>query len=130
MKDHHLLYQGCHPGPNIEYLDLYLSNYWVRLFGTSICKGRSSNRICLLTCLAICAIHLELIRSLSDEHFLQWLRRGRRETIISDNIAQFKLVKTVVDEQWRQIALHDKVVTYLSSNGIKWHFTTALAPWK
>ena len=57
-------------------------------------------------------------------------RRGRPETIISDNAAEFKLVKTVIDEQWRQIALHEEVVTYLSSNGIKWQFTTALAPWK
>ena len=57
-------------------------------------------------------------------------RRGRPETIISDNAAQFKLVKTVVDEQWRQIALHDDVVTYLSNNGMKWQFTTALTPWQ
>jgi len=42
--------------------------------------------------------------------------------IISDNAAQFKLV---IDEQWRQIALHEDVVTY---NGIKWQFTMALAP--
>ena len=91
--------------------------------------------IYLFTCLAIRAIHLEWVRSLSGEHFLQCLRRfmarrGRPETIISDNAAQFKLVKTVIDEQWRQIALHDEVVTYLSSNGIKWQFTTALAPWQ
>jgi len=91
--------------------------------------------ICLFTCLAICAIHLEWVRSLSGENFLQCLRRfvarrGRPETIISDNAAQFKLVKTVVDEQWRQIALHDDVVTYLSNNGMKWQFTTALTPWQ
>jgi len=65
--------------------------------------------ICLFTCLAIRAIHLEWVRNLSGEHFLHYLRRfvarrGRPETIISDNAAQFKLVKTVVDEQWRQIA--------------------------
>ena len=89
--------------------------------------------ICLFTCLAIHAIHLEWIRSLSGENFLQCLRRfmarrGRPETIISDNAAQFKLVKTVIDEQWRQIALHDEVVTCLSSNGIKWQpkLTTVL----
>jgi len=56
-------------------------------------------------------------------------RRGRPETIISDNAAQFKLLKTVIDEQWRQIALHDEVVTYLASNRIRWQITTALAPW-
>jgi len=39
-------------------------------------------------------------------------RKKKPETIISDNAAQFKLMKTVVDEQGRQIALHDNVVTY------------------
>ena len=57
-------------------------------------------------------------------------RRGRPDAIISDNAAHFKSVKTVVDEQWRQIALHDDVVTYLLNNGMKWQFTTALAPWQ
>ena len=36
----------------------------------------------------------------------------------------------MIDEQWRQIALHEDVVTYLSGNGIKWQFTMALAPWQ
>ena len=62
--------------------------------------------ICLFTCLAIRAVHLEWVRSLSAEHFLLCLRRfmarrGRPELIISDNAAQFKLVKTAIDEQWR-----------------------------
>ena len=91
--------------------------------------------ICLFTCLAIRAVHLEWVRSLSAEHFLLCLRRfiarrGRLELIISDNAAQFKLVKTVIDEQWRQLTLDENLVSYLSNNGIKWKFTTALAPWQ
>jgi len=91
--------------------------------------------ICLFTCFPVRVIHLEWVRSLSGEQILQCLRRfmarkGRPETIILDNAAQFKLIKTVIVEQWRQIALNDEVVTYLASNGIKWQFTTALAPWQ
>ena len=91
--------------------------------------------ICLFTCLAIRAVHLEWVRSLSAEHFLLCLRRfmarrGRPELIICDNAAQFKLAKTVIDEQWRQITVDEELVSYLSNNGIKWKFTTALAPWQ
>ena len=91
--------------------------------------------ICLFTCLAVRAIHLEWVRSLSAEHFLNCLRRfaarrGRPELIISDNAAQFKLVKTVIDKQWRQLSIDEKVITYFSDKGIKWQFTTALAPWQ
>ena len=127
MKGPHLPCQECHPGPDKKCVSLYLFNL---LSGTSICEGRNSDKkmwICLFTCLAIRAIHLEWVRSLSGEQLLQCLRRfmarqRRPEMIISDNAAQFKLV---IDEQWRQIALHEDVVTY---NGIKWQFTMALAP--
>ena len=89
--------------------------------------------ICLFTCLAIRAIHLEKVQSLSAEHFLNGLRRfaakrGRPELIISDNAAQFKLVKTVIDKQWRQLSIDEKVINYFSDKGIKLQFTTALAP--
>ena len=91
--------------------------------------------ICLFTCLAVRAIYLEWVRSLSAKHFLNCLRRfaarrGRPELIISDNAAQFKLVKTVIDKQWRQLSIDEKVITYFSDKGIKWQFTTALAPWQ
>ena len=50
--------------------------------------------------------------------------------IISDNDAQFKLVKSVVDKQWRELTLDEELVSYLLNNGIRWQFTTALAPWQ
>ena len=91
--------------------------------------------ICLFTCLAVRAVHLEWVRSLSAEHFLLCLRRfmarrGRPEMIISDNATQFKLVKNVIDKQWKELTLDEEVVSYLSNNGIRWQFTTALAPWQ
>ena len=33
--------------------------------------------------------------------------------IISDNAALFKLVRTVIDDQWRKITLHEDVVAYV-----------------
>ena len=50
-------------------------------------------------------------------------RQGRPELIKSDNAAQLKLVKTIIDEQWRQLTRDEEFVNYLSNNG----FTTALA---
>ena len=50
--------------------------------------------------------------------------------IIFDNAAQFKLIKNVVDKQWRELTLDEELLSYLSNNGIWWQFTTALAPWQ
>lgn len=57
-------------------------------------------------------------------------RRGRPELIISDNAAQFKLVKTVIDKQWKELSVDERVLAYFSDKGIKWQFTTTLAPWQ
>ena len=91
--------------------------------------------ICLFTCLAIRAIHLELVRGLSAQQFLDCLRRyisrrGRPEIIISDNAPQFKLVKTVLDQQWNKIFRSEEVLSFYSDEGITWKYTTALAPWQ
>ena len=72
--------------------------------------------ICLFTCLAVRAIHLELVKGLSAEQFLDCLRRyiarrGKPEVIISDNAPQFKLVKTVLDQQWCNLIKSDDVQT-------------------
>ena len=64
--------------------------------------------ICLFTCLAIRAVHLELVKGLSAEMFLDCLRRfvarrGKPRLIISDNAPQFRLIKSTVDWQWNKI---------------------------
>ena len=69
---------------------------WLDYLGSVFMKeetGITQMWICLFICLAIRAIHLEWARSLSGEYFLQYLRRfvarrGRPETIISDNAAK------------------------------------------
>ena len=91
--------------------------------------------ICLFTCLSVRAVHLELVRGLSAQQFLDCLRRyiarrGRPQMIISDNAPQFRLVKTVLDKQWNEVFKNDDVLSFFSSQGITWKFTTALAPWQ
>ena len=53
----------------------------------------------------------------------------KRKTSVNDNAPQFKVVKTVVDRQWKQLMLDEEVRHYITEGGIKWQFTTALAPW-
>ena len=64
--------------------------------------------ICLFTCLAVRAVHLELVKGLSAPLFLDCLkrfiaRRGKPRLIVSDNAPQFRLVKTTLDEQWNKM---------------------------
>ena len=56
--------------------------------------------------------------------------RGKPPLIISDNAPQFKVVKTAVNRQWKQLMLDEEVRHYITEGGIKWQFTTALAPWQ
>jgi len=91
--------------------------------------------ICLFTCLAVRAIHLELVKGLSAQLFLDCLRRfiarrGKPTTIISDNAPQFHLVKSGLDQQWRNVHQDEAVLSFFSYEAIEWRFTTALAPWK
>ena len=88
-------------------------------------------KVCLFTCLTVREIHLEWVTDLTAVQFLSCLRRfvscrGRSELIISDNAPQFKLTST----QWKQVFYDKDVLNYVAMNGIRWNFTTALAPWQ
>ena len=91
--------------------------------------------VCLFTCLAIRAVHLELVCRLSAQQFLDCLRRfvarrGRPYLIISDNAPHFTLDKTVIHQQWHAVFTDKEVLSYYSNEGITWKFKTALAPWQ
>ncbi|XP_077867856.1 uncharacterized protein LOC144357604, partial [Saccoglossus kowalevskii] len=86
--------------------------------------------ICLFTCRVSRAVHLELVRDLSTESFLQALRRfaARRSTptlIVSDNASTF--VSTANELQ--KISTDTMVLQYLSENRITWRFTPKRSPW-
>ena len=57
-------------------------------------------------------------------------RRGQPDIIISDNAPQFKFVNTTLNKQWRQVLSDKEALNYVATEGIKWMYTTALAPWQ
>ncbi|XP_063538069.1 uncharacterized protein LOC134747373 [Cydia strobilella] len=78
--------------------------------------------ICLYTCLAVRAIHMEVVKDLTAEECLLAMRRfistrGRPELIISDNALQFKLTAELLSN------------TYFMDNKIRWKFIPQLSPW-
>ena len=91
--------------------------------------------ICLFTCLTIRTVHLELVKGLSAEAFLDCVRRfisrrGRPRRIICDNAPQFRLVKSTIDHQWLGVFNSNELSSFFSCEGIQWNFTTAFAPWQ
>ena len=78
--------------------------------------------IALFVCLAVKAIHLELVTSLSTEAFIAALkrfvaRRGRPKAIYSDNGTNLELRRLIASEEH-----NDKVTTYLHQDNVEWHF--------
>ena len=86
--------------------------------------------VCLFTCTATRAVHLELTHTMSASDFLLSFRRfvahhSVPNLIISDNGRNFvgfnNFLKEIKDEK--------EVTTYLGSNSIEWKFITPRAPW-
>ncbi|MCP3663650.1 MAG: DDE-type integrase/transposase/recombinase, partial [Gammaproteobacteria bacterium] len=91
--------------------------------------------ICLFTCMAIRAVHLELVWDLTSEQFLLCLkrfisRRGKPDRITSDNFSSYKLVQSTIDKVWSQIQKDPEILNYVSQRGIEWNFITELSPWQ
>ena len=90
--------------------------------------------ICLFTCTAVRAIHLEVVENMSAESFLEALRRfiarrGKPDEIISDNATNFKAARNTVNIVWKNIVNDPQVHGYLSAKRIKWKFIIELSPW-
>ena len=82
--------------------------------------------ICLFTCQAVQAVHLELVKGLSAPLFLECLkrfiaRRGKPKLIISDNAPQFQLVKTTLDMEWNKTLKAMKYCHMKEFSGILQH---------
>ena len=86
--------------------------------------------IILFICASTRAVHLVLCKSMAVEEFkraLKWFvaRRGKPNTIISDNAKTFKAART-----WLQsIKDSDDINNYLAKESIKWKFNLSRAPW-
>lgn len=84
--------------------------------------GKEKRWICLYTCLAVRAVHLEMVADMTAEECLLALRRfiaarGLPRCIVSDNALYFKLSAEVLSSP------------YCRENSIKWRFIPQLAPW-
>jgi hypothetical protein len=91
--------------------------------------------VCLYTCLTTRAVHLEPVLDQTAVEFLNCLirfvsRRGSPDLVISDNAAQFELVKILGDQAWRRLPTDEAILSYAAANGIRWRFITELAPWQ
>lgn len=94
-------------------------------------EGLRKYYICLFTCLATRAVHLELIDSLSAEAFIHCLRRfvarcSVPDKIYSDNGRNFVAVSKFL------CSLQDypEVLTFLVDRKIAWYFNVPHAPWQ
>ncbi|XP_061709729.1 uncharacterized protein LOC133519692 [Cydia pomonella] len=85
-------------------------------------NGQQKRWICLMTCLAVRAIHLEVVKNLTADECIMALRRfmstrGVPVAIVSDNALYFKLSSEILKSD------------YCIKNNIKWKFIPQLAPW-
>ena len=91
--------------------------------------------VCLFTCVATRAVHLELIADMSTEQFLMCFRRfvathRKPEMIISDNATNFKLAKSTLEKVWHNVIRDKDIQSYVAQQGIKWKFIMQYAPWQ
>ena len=94
-------------------------------------KRREKRYLCLFTCLATRAVHLEMAFGLDTDSFLNAFfrmanRRGLPEELFSDNGTNFKgadrelkMLLSELDER--------KINTTVANKGVKWHFNPPLA---
>ena len=95
-------------------------------------KRREKRYLCLFTCLATRAVHLEIAFGLDTGSFLNAFyrmasRRGLPEEVFSDNGTNFKgagrelkMLLSELDES--------KINAAVANKGVKWHFNPPLAP--
>ncbi|XP_045158778.1 uncharacterized protein LOC123524558 [Mercenaria mercenaria] len=90
--------------------------------------------VCLYTCMVTRAVHLEMVKNMSTEAFLNSFRRfiacrGKPREVIGDNALHFKLAKHTIEFVWSSILKSEDVQSYCSSEGISWRFIVEIAPW-
>ena len=113
------------------------TNTGVDYFGPLYVKNGENRKkvwICLFTCIAVCAVHLDVVEDMTAEHFLEafWRFIARREKpnkIISDNATTFKAANITMDILWNDITRDCEVHSYLSEDSIEWKFIIELSLW-
>ena len=112
------------------------SNVGIDMAGPLLVKGNdkgdtSKSYVCLFTCAATRAVHLELVTSLSVETFICAFRRfcarrGLPTLIITDNAKMFKSASKEVKRLLRSPRLSE----YFMTKGARWRFIPELSPFQ
>ncbi|CAI4220528.1 unnamed protein product, partial [Auanema sp. JU1783] len=109
------------------------------LLGPLLLKNEEKIHVCLFTCMATRAIHLEVVSNTSAEAFLNAFqrfvsRRGTPKMIRSDNGSNFvlgnKILKNIVSHNEERNNKYKEFIHHYNLDNIKWIFNTPLAPWK
>ena len=95
-------------------------------------KRREKRHLCLFTCLATRAVHLEMAYGLDTDSFLNAFyrmasRRGLPEEMYSDNGTNFKGADAELKTLVRELD-ENKIYQSIANKGITWHFNPPLAP--
>ncbi|EYC23035.1 hypothetical protein Y032_0016g3087 [Ancylostoma ceylanicum] len=90
---------------------------------------------CIFTCAVTRLIHLEVVKSMSTEDFLNALRRfiarrGTPESITCDNAPTFLLSANILADGSRSQALDNTIHNVMVNHEIQWKHITAYAPWQ
>ena len=99
-------------------------------------ESKTTNKlwVCLFTCLATRAIHLEYLLGMSTEWFMSCFhrfvsRRGYPQIMQSDNAPQFKAADATLNVKWKEVLRSREVQDPVTMRGVKWKFTVEYAPW-
>ncbi|KFD64476.1 hypothetical protein M514_05131 [Trichuris suis] len=101
-------------------------------FYVSVRRSTVKRWICLFTCLAVRAIHMEVCHSLDVDSFLAAFRRftarrGMLQECISDNGTNFVAGDRILREGIEKLN-NSKVQEYMAAKWVQWHFIPPGAP--
>lgn len=90
--------------------------------------------ICLFTCTAVRALHLELVEDQITQAFLRTFkrfisRRGVPDCLISDNAKTFKAGSQELQTMKTKLLETNVSEQFLANHSITWKFITERAPW-
>lgn len=111
----------------------YMGPLYVKRYNARRVRIVDKSYVAVFVCMATRAVHLELVSSLTTEAFLAAYarftnRRGRVETMHSDNATNFEGASNefdaIVAEQWQEAANSRGI----RDDGIEWHFNPPYAP--
>ncbi|KAL6722921.1 hypothetical protein Aduo_017989 [Ancylostoma duodenale] len=91
--------------------------------------------ICLFTCMATRAVHLEVVFNNSTQEFILAFRRfiarrGTPDYILSDNATTFCSANDTLQEVIYARSSVEKLSDFFANRKITWKFITPLSPWK